>query len=358
MFLLLLPIIQSNSHIIEVKDLRGYYITYPLPNFNFEKWFSGDFQSRYNDFFENNFGFRPWFVKLRNQVSYSFFNEAKAVAVEIGKENYLYELNYIKAYNGLDYLGDSNIINISDSLKIINDILEKRKIDLIICFAAGKGTFYPEFFPVQYLKKRSDKTNYLMFKKTLSERNLHIIDFNEWFLKMKDTSQYILYPKYGIHWSEYGAFIAGDSLLHYVEKLRKIDLPDIIIDTIDLTNKLRGADYDIAYSLNLIFQLPSKKMAYPNFRWNTEGKDTCKAIVISDSFYWQLFGKGWGTIAFHPGGFWYYNEISYPGDINIKDVDYLKNIYQSQIVIFLATEATLNRFPFGFINDFFRKYKS
>jgi hypothetical protein len=266
----------------------------------------------------------------------------------------LYELNYIRAFNGLDYRGDSILQNISDSLNLINDILSRRKINLIICFAAGKGSFYPENFPDEYLHKGSDLTNYKVLKKKLIQSNLHVIDFNEWFLEMKDTSKFPLYPKYGIHWSQYGATLAGDSLLRYIEKIRNIDIPDLIIDQILVTNKLQGSDYDIAKSLNLIFQLPSEKMAYPKIHWNSVGKDTCTAIIISDSFFWQLFNMGWGQ-AFNTGGFWYYNQISYPGSINLKDVDYLGSIYKSDAIILLATEATLDRFPFGFINDFYKE---
>jgi hypothetical protein len=355
--ILSLPLIQFETHIFKIKELGGWYTKYSSPHFDAEKWFSGDFQGSYNEYFENNFGFRPWFVKMRNQIKFSFYHELSG-GIEIGQNNYLYELNYIRAYNGLDYMGDSTILSISDSIKEISDILAKRNIDLIVCFAAGKGSFYPEHFPMQYLNKKSDKTNYLEFKKILTEKNLHIIDFNEWFVKMKDTSRYILYPKYGIHWSEYGAFIAGDSLLRYVEKLRNIDLPDLIVEKIETTNRLRSSDYDIAKSLNLIFQLPSDKMAYPKFKWNTVNKDTCKVIVLSDSFYWQLFNMGWGTIGFASGGFWYYNNIAYPANMKISEIDYLKNIYQSQVVILFATEATLNKFPFGFIHDFFINYKS
>jgi hypothetical protein len=354
---LLLPFIQYYTHIFKVKELSGWYKKYQAPTFVIGKWFSAEFQDSFTEYFENNFGFRPWFVKLKNQTVFTLFNKVNTSSVVIGQDGYLYEPYYIKAYNGLNYLGDSIILHISDSLNIINNILADKNISLIVCLAAGKGTFYPEYFPDQYLNKRAEKTNYLMFKKMLSKTNINIIDFNELFLKMKDTSQYILYPKYGTHWSEYGAIIAGDSLLHYVEKLRNIDLPDLIIDTIEMTNRLKGSDYDLGKCLNLFFQLPSETMAYPKIRWNTTNKDTCHAIVISDSFYWQLFNKGWSTKAFMPGGFWYYNRISHPGRVSLNDIDYLNSIYHSDIIILMATEATLYKFPFGFSRDFFKKYK-
>jgi hypothetical protein len=35
---------------------------------------------------------------MNNQLAFSLFNKAKANGAVVGKENYLYEENYIKAY--------------------------------------------------------------------------------------------------------------------------------------------------------------------------------------------------------------------------------------------------------------------
>jgi hypothetical protein len=352
---LLLPLLQFSTHLFKVEPLSGWYKTYDRPDFMSREWFTAEYQDAYTVYFENNFGFRPWFVKLRNQINYSLFHKVQAVAVEIGQDNYLFELNYIKAYNGLDYLGDSIICAKADSLALIKAWLSKQKVDLLVCFAAGKGSYYPEYFPKEYLNQKSDKSNYLTLKKNLLEKKINIIDFNQWFLDMKDTSRFSLYPKYGIHWSEYGAILAGDSLIHYIEKLRNADLPDLEIESIKNTNVLRGSDYDIGKSLNLIFQLPSQKMAYPKIKWSAQKKDTCRVIVISDSFYWQLYNMGWSTQVFTPGGFWYYNKVSYPGGIELKDIDYMHQLAHSDVIVLLATEATLDRFPYGFMRDFFLK---
>jgi hypothetical protein len=41
-----------------------------------------------------------------------------------------------------------------------------------------------------------------------------------------------------------------------------------------------------------------------------------------------------------------------------KIIDYIKNIYQSDIVILLATEATLVKFPYRFFHVFIDKYNA
>ena len=355
--LLVLPVLQMQTGIFEVRKLQGYVYPHEKPDFNVKDWLSGSFQNRYDLYFENNFGLRPWLVRINNQISFSISGKPKASDVVIGKENYLYELNYMKAYNGWNFLGNELLTGKIDSLERIKDSLQKYHTDLIICLAAGKGSFYPEYFPDKYYGHRSDTTNYLFYRRAFRERNFNLIDFNDWFLKMKDTSRYILLPKYGIHWSQYGAWLAADSLLKFVEKIRNVDLPDMKYKGISITNKPKVPDYDMGDGLNLLFKLHNDSLAYPEFDWITENKDTIQAVVIGDSYYWQLYTYGFDTIAFKPGGFWFYNEISYPGSVKVKDLDYIGAITKADIVILMATEATLDRFPFKFTRDFFEAFK-
>ena len=115
---LFIPLIQNTFNVFKT--------TYPLEGdvrlpsdveFKKENWFSGEFQSQKEEYLNSMFGFRSLFVRLNNQIAYSIFNKAKAKGVIIGKENYMYEINYINGYTGLDYIGsipqDEKIAKIS-----------------------------------------------------------------------------------------------------------------------------------------------------------------------------------------------------------------------------------------------------
>ena len=173
---------------------------------------------------------------------------------------------------------------------------------------------------------------------------------------MKDHSIYPLYPKYGIHWSQYGAWLAADSMLRYVEKITDKDLADMILENIEISNKPRGVDYDIGEALNLIFRLPGDTLAYPKFHWETKNKDTLTTIVIADSYYWPLFSMGISKIALNPGSFWFYNRMVYPGKKPIEEIDYLESLKSADIIILMSTESNLCRFPFGFLKDSYRAF--
>jgi hypothetical protein len=189
-----------------------------------------------------------------------------------------------------------------------------------------------------------------------------VIDYNSYFLKAKDTSRYLLYPKTGIHWSTYGMLHVADSLVRYIEKLRNIDLPEIVIDSIEVNTKLRDSDKDIEGGMNLFFELDNFPMAYPAFHYNETGKTKPKVLVVADSYYWGMYGKGLSDRAFDKGQFWFYNYEVYPDNYikptTVNQIDVAKTLQSQDVVILMATEATLSKFPWGFTDNAIKAIKN
>ncbi|MBL0050784.1 MAG: hypothetical protein IPP29_04270 [Bacteroidetes bacterium] len=101
---------------------------------------------------------------------------------------------------------------------------------------------------------------------------INLIDFNKWFVQMKDTSSSKLFPQQGIHWSYYGAYLAADSIIKYIEDKRKCDLPDYVT-SFETNQKANYGDEDLEHILNLIYKLPEYKMSYPKISF---AKDSTK----------------------------------------------------------------------------------
>lgn len=353
---LAIPFIFSFTGLNRKINLKGTVELADKPVLQTENWLSGNFQAEYEKYINDNIGFRPVFVRIRNQVLFSLFNELSAVYVIKGKDNYLYETNYIKAYNGTDFIGVDSIYYKSLQIKKLQDSLQQYGTDLIICLAAGKGSFYPEYFPDEYKLPLTDSTNQKFYVKAFEELGVNFVDFNKWFVEMKDTSRCCLYPKYGIHWSEHGMLLATDSLISYVENLHGVDLPDIKPSNYKVTRDLNNTDYDVADGLNLLFKLPADPMCYPEVNWESPaGKDSTKVVVIADSFYWSMYGTGVWHQSFRPGGFWYYNRLVYPESfeqqLEVKDLNLRQAIKNTDVFIVMVTEANLPKFPWGFVKN-------
>ena len=360
LFLLWLPLIQSTLDIPKIRSLQGYFILKKNPKFSIQSWFDGIYQTQKQDFIEENIGYRSFFVKIYNQIDYSLFDVTHANSVIMGKEGYLYELNYIKAHLGRDFIGHDSISKKTDKLKAIVDTLQTMNISLVVMLAPGKGAYYEEYIPDEFDPKVKTTTNYEVYRENMLRKNIPYMDMQAWFLSMKDTSTYPLYPKTGIHWSSYGEILVADSLVKYIENTRKTKLPKLIIDKIETSRTARDRDNDIEKGLNLLFGLKNKTMAYPIFHVSTDSTTTkLKVLAVSDSFYWGIESKGLSN-QLYEGSFWYYNEEIYPqsydSSIRVSDIDAKSEIEKKDVIVLISTDANLYKFAFGFIDQVYELY--
>jgi hypothetical protein len=353
MLFLIIPFIQGKLHFMDLAPLKGSITQHEEPRFTFNDWFSDEYQKQQETYLNETFGFRNLFVRANNQIAFSVFNKAKANGVIVGKKNYLFEENYIKAYYGTDFIGDDSISNRMQRLKFIQDTLSKLNKTMMLVFAAGKGSFYPEYFPDK-VKREKGVTNYEKHVELAQNLGLKFIDFNKYFVEQKSKSKYPLYPQYGIHWSYYGMSLAADSMIRFIEKTRNIDMPDLYWDTIELASP-KISDYDIADGMNIKFRLKTFDMAYPNLQIQAnEGKTRPSVLMISDSYYWDMFNFGISK-AFSNDHFWYYNKQVYPDSfkspLETSQLDLRAQIAQHDVIIIMATEANLPGLGWGFIEN-------
>jgi hypothetical protein len=357
--LLLVPLVLGPFKFLKLAPLKGAIAQPEEKKFSIKDWFSCDYQVLMEKYVNETFGFRNFFIRINNQIAYSLFDKANANGVIYGKNNYMFEENYIKAYYGKDFIGNDSIKNRLLKLKFLQDTLHKLNKNIIIVFAAGKGSYYPEYFPDKY-KTEKKITNYECYLDNSRKLGIDYIDFNQHFLNLKKTSEYPLYPQYGIHWSIYGAWLAADSIIHYIENVRKIKMPYFKCNSVEWAQP-RSTDYDIGDGMNLLFHLRSFKMAYPQMELITDVKKVKPSLlVISDSFYWLLFGSGF-TAAFGANQFWYYNNQIYPSDnqeqIQANQLNTKEEILKYDVIIIMATEATLPGLGWGFIENLYNEFK-
>jgi hypothetical protein len=358
LILMTISVIQKLTGIIHEVGLKGAIVVADKPKLSARDWFDAQYQERMETYLNESFGLRNYFVRINNQIAFTLFEKARANGVVIGKHNYLYEENYIKAYYGEDFIGEDSILRQVRRFKYLQDTLQKLNKQLIMVLAAGKGSFYPEYFPDKYKTARG-KTNYEYYSKYAKECGVNCIDFNRYFLENKNSSPYPLYPRYGIHWSYYGACLVADSMIRYIEGKVGYHFADVSLNTIKW-DKANGVDYDIADGMNLIFKLRRQKMAYPQITFTHDTTLTKPSVlVISDSFYWILYNMGISQ-AFPNDHFWFYNKEIYPESFtspaDTRNTRLRDEIARYDVIIIMGTEATIPSYGWGFIEDAFEVF--
>jgi hypothetical protein len=351
--LLALPAIQGLFAPIRINPLQGAIEEPDTPALGLKAWWDAAFQVQAEAWLSHHVGFRPLWIRTNNQINYSFFNKAGARGVVVGKQRYLFEENYIKAYYGSDFIGKDSIGRRMDRLEFISETLQRQGKLLLLMFAAGKGSYYSEYIPEDRVQERGT-TNHQIYLQEAQQRGIPVLDFHTYFLEQKNKSAYPLYPQYGIHWSEYGMALAGDSLIRRIEQQCGWRLPRISWDRVEWKQP-RGTDCDIAGGMNLLWNMKSFPMAYPELQFESDkGKQRPAVLVISDSFYWGLFNFGISR-SFNPGHFWFYNHEVYPkqfgGPSTVKQLKLLEEIARHDVVVIMATEATLPKLGWGFIES-------
>lgn len=357
---LLLPLLQQLIGFVKVNPLVGAITETKKPQFDTDRWLEGEYQSEMDSYLNEKFGFRNYFIRLNNQVAYSLYRKAKANGVIIGKENYLYELSYINAYYGRDFVGNDSINSVLGKVAYLQEVLAKKNISLMLVLNPGKASYYPQYFP-DSLKGIKSITNYEYYAQKAKSLNLNVLDLRSYFIQNKKSFPYPLFPKCGIHWSTYCEILAKDTLMKYIGALRKTAVPEIIIDSIKIGKGTRNRDADIKDGMNLLVGPDCGELAYPSYHILHKNRTKLTSLVVADSFYWGIYGRPDVALLFKKNQFWfYYYELyntewglKYPGDIDLK-----KEIEKQDIIILMATESTLPKFGWGFIEDAYKLYKA
>ena len=350
--LLLLPM--GNYQLKFIKELRlnGSETQVAPPIRSFKSYFTGQYQDSFANYFSANLPLRSYAIKTHNQILYSAFKYTNASQVVIGKEGYLYETPYLNAFTGSNFIGDSAINIRTIKLQKLQFALAKINKKLLIVFAPGKASFFPATIPNDYQQK-INKNNHDEFIKAYQKKQINYIDFATYFNKLKQTTPYPLYGKYGIHWSQYGMNIALDSMLHKIELDANQKFPSKINLEIDVINGYRFTDNDVELALNLFIDLPKENMAYRSFQFEKNTKKyKPNIIVVADSYWWLAHNNYINKEIFNEYHFLYYNKSIYDFNqqlpLTLNDDLIADYINRADVIVLLATEANHNWFPYGF----------
>lgn len=351
---LLYPAAKGITGFVKEAKLDGAVVYKPDAPFKLAGWWDGTWQMQKEEFLNEQFGGRNFFVRLQHELDFRIFNKGHAKGVVIGKENYLYERDYIQTYFGKDFLGDELLSSYLDKIKRSQDILASHGKTQVLVLAPGKGSFYPEYFPSEYDSIKRGPTNYDAMIRMAYEKKINFIDLSTYLRSLKSKSPYLLYPKYGVHWSSYAVALAQDTITRYIEKARHIRMPHLIWNEVSF-EKARDIDYDIGSGMNLLSYLNGPKMAYPHlFTDSAQATSRTSLLVISDSFYWGLYKIGYSTL-FSGCHFWYYfNELygaHYQPPTLISKVKFADEVAQHEVIMLMATEKNLPGVGWGFVDE-------
>ena len=360
LLLISFPAFQSHVPVIKSGKLSGYFPAPDTPRFSDSTWFGGSFQDEAENYMKRHVGFHEDFIRLNNQIRYWVFKDYNAVGIIDGKEGHRYALQYIDSYFGTDYVGSREIQEKVRKLKMVSDSLLSRRVSLILCIGPGKVVFYPEYIPDEYRKEQRDSTNYQVYSELLRDSEIHYFDGVRYFLSLKDTSRYELFPRNAIHSSIYGNYFMADTLIRFIETVKDTRLPRLNIKRIRSTGIPEGPDKDIEQAMNLIFPFKEEDIAYAKLEWDiNRAEPGLRVLAIGDSYYWIPLQFGY-NFAFREHEFWYYYHDIHPyrnsGPGDARELNVKEELESNDVVILYINDAQLRDAGWDFIESAYDAY--
>lgn len=348
--LLVLPFSQSRFHVVQEQKLNGFFRLAPPPSFQeftVERWFDGTFQEAMSVGTKDHVGFRNLLFRLNNEFDYRLFSTIHAQGFIEGKKGYLFEEDYIFEYLGRYFIGPEILENKLQKLDQVSRDLNGAGIPFVLVVEPGKASFYPEHIPDRYRPRDKSQSNYDYILRRSQELNIPAVNLNQYFLEMKDSSRYPLFPRYGMHWSIYGSVLAMDTLFRYIEALTETDLPAMTISGIEVSDSMRWTDRDIGDLLNLIFPVSGEQLAYPALVFDTTAPRRLSVLVIADSYYVNIIHSCSGQL-FKKHEYWYYNSKLYPDIVDDQSPVYVdktnlkEKLLSFDIVLLMVSEINIH----------------
>lgn len=344
---LFLPMVQEKFHLFTFKPLAGAFIPANEPTLTRENWFSGKFQDSADKYLTENFGFRTVLVKGHNQAEYALFRNTNVKDVYAGKNDYLYEINYLKAWRGDNFAGYRKLRLQAAQMKALQDSLAKEGITFLFVIAPSKTYYVPEHLPAAFAKEGS-VTNYKVFTALTDSLGVNMIDFNDYFVKNRQQLKYPVYHPSGVHWSRYASTLAGDSIIRWLERKRQVDMPGLQMGKLTFTDIPRDPDDDMGKTMNLFFPVRSLEMAYPKYTFeDTAGRVRPRMLAIGDSYFWSLWDMGIRDNVFSTIDFWYYNKIASHSDgrpdEDITTIDRYTETRKYDVIMVIVTDPNLGQ---------------
>lgn len=302
-------------------------------------------------------------MRIYNQYLWDCYKKTyvKYSIVE-GKEGWLYEPWFVE-----DYYHGGTYSEFKDSLTLARDldrealrihrlqnVLEQHGITLFVCMAPGKDRIYPEYLPDDDAPNRPKQLAAREFyEERFNQLGVNHINMEQWFLQMKDTADFLLFPQKGTHWSNIAAVYAADSIFRYLEAKQGFRMNRLVIGE-PVVGAFKKPDYDLEELYNLNRPLKKLPQHYAEVTVRpVEGAVKPKLIIVGDSYFWNICRQVPLDSLFAEHPYWYYNSTIYddPNHHSTEEVDFAEELLSADAVMLIYSSVQL----YDMSNDFCRK---
>lgn len=215
-FFITFPLFQQQFNIFRYKPLDEKRHRVDTPSGNMfikllEK--NNSYAQNYEKYYNDNYGFRDNFIRLKNQIDYTFFNVSDEVL--IGKNNFLFYKNVIekeKIY--IEQREEKELNDIQNNLLKINSQLKSQGILFVIIPIPMKNTVYPEF----YINRTTQIPKITRFSRLINFIDQHpeIKTIPAQKILLEAKKKYPVFHQTDFHWNDVGAHFVSQQTINKI----------------------------------------------------------------------------------------------------------------------------------------------
>ncbi len=325
-----------------------------IHKFSFHSWMNDIIQKKVEEAAVFNTGYHNSLIKFANELNYRILIHPKVYSIVSGKNGYLFDNNYLDEYTGKNYTGEPFLREKIKTIKIVQEyLLKEKKIYLIPVIEPGIVSFNREHIPMSAVCRKDGKTNYQTIKEVIKQEHLTCLDLEAYFYNTVRKSKFTIFPPKSLHWSEYGCYLAADTLFKFTSNLTNLMLPNIILDSIIKTDIPASSENEIEKTMNLLTKLKQKEYTHVIIHFDSLGKTKPNVLFVSDSYFLMFDELKVPSNLFSNYTLWYYNTTVHPfnegpdakyiNKLNIKE-----ELEKYKIIFLMANELNYYRMYWNF----------
>lgn len=343
---------------IENKKLAKFPDTYKNGS-NFNTSFNSEFEEYIND----NIGFKEEAVILDIVSKYKFFNKFSVQNYIMGKDkNLFYNSNGkgIETFQGKNLYMKNTLDDLCNGFINMKNCMENAGANYYITTIPDKESVYPELY-TEGIRRFSDKTRVEVLTEYIrNNSNLNILNLKQALINNKGNEM-LYYKNYdSTHWNMNGAFIGYTEIMKILKKdfpelniLSKYDFNIIVeksegslahLSEIDIINKTLSFDDDIflynlkdGYSAELSKVLPEgikidRNDKFYHYR-NVKSENNIKILIIGDSYIYSYLLPIMAES---------FNELYFINFTSAEQIMYLQSSINADIVLYEFVERAFD----------------
>ena len=343
--LLFLPLAQEHLGLFTTKPLNGVMVSTQRPKITYESYVSGKMQSQAESYISEHFGFREPMIRLYNQYVWDFFRKTYVKSMVVGKDKWLYGKEFTDDYIGTrmyEYVDSperlrEHCLVEAQRIRKVQEIMAEYDKHLFVIMEPGKTRTYPEHLPRAVVEHAESNKESIcaadLYPSLFDSLGVNCLNFDQWFMTIKDTVGFLLYPQTGTHWSNLAALYATDSIIHYMEHLGHRNINDLEISDIRFDTTMKP-DIDLEQLLNVSRTVRDCPNQYAHFTITNDSAAVKPVwIHIGDSYYWNISYHIPLDELFERHPYWYYNStIYYDGHHSTAEVNLVQELIATDYV--------------------------